>query len=116
MTCAYNFNLFMKGNCSLRPHFQISLSGLYIQVFLLFFLFFFCFLFFCFVFCFVCFFFCKSCIHFKTNQKLFSCLNVKIIKHNINFCRHILIHSPVCLLITTPLDGLLMHFLEYVLF
>jgi hypothetical protein len=75
------------------------------------------FLFFVFCCCLFCmFFFCKPCIHFKTNQKLCSCLNVKIIKHNINLCRHILTHSPVCLLITTPLDGLLIPFLNYMLF
>ena len=30
----YNFNLYIKGNCWERPHFQVPLSGLYIQVWL----------------------------------------------------------------------------------
>ena len=32
MNSAYNFTLYIKGNCSSRPHFQVPLSGLYIQV------------------------------------------------------------------------------------
>ena len=63
---------------------KYSLYSTNILLFILlsyFFFVFFCFLFFVFVFvCFECFFFCKSCIHFKTNQNSFSCLNVKIIR------------------------------------
>jgi hypothetical protein len=50
-------------------------------------------------------FFSVNRIHFKTNQFLFECLNV--IKRTINFCKRLLTHSPVYLLITTPLNGLL---------
>ena len=32
MHSAYNFNLYIKDNCSARPHFNVPLSGLYIQV------------------------------------------------------------------------------------
>ena len=32
MNSAYNFNLYIKSNCSLKPHFQVSLCGIYIQV------------------------------------------------------------------------------------
>ena len=32
MNSSYNFNLYIKSNCSLRPHFQVTSSGLYIQV------------------------------------------------------------------------------------
>ena len=57
-----------------------------------------------FVFCFILCFFPAN--HF---------FHVWMLKHNINFCRHILTHSPVCLLITTPFDGLLIPFLNYML-
>ena len=32
MYSAYNFNLYIKDNCSARPHFNVPLSGLDIQV------------------------------------------------------------------------------------
>ena len=34
MNNAYNCNLYIKGNCSQRPHFKVLFSGLYIQVWL----------------------------------------------------------------------------------
>ena len=29
MNSGHNFNLYIKGNCSQRPHFQVAFSGLY---------------------------------------------------------------------------------------
>ena len=34
MNSAYNFDLYIKGNCSYQAHFQVSLSVFYIQVWL----------------------------------------------------------------------------------